>query len=75
MNGAPYQKTVWTTDAWKYYAGASGKGKDQDYYMHNVALKDLVRYYIAERGNRSRLSSARLCGAMAPGTNTFVVKI
>ena len=38
-----------TNDAWKIYAGASGKGKDNDYFFHHVALHNLIEYYVAER--------------------------
>jgi hypothetical protein len=44
-----YEKRVTTNDAWKVYAGASGKGKDADFHFHHIALKDLVNYYVTKR--------------------------
>ncbi|KAK7254749.1 hypothetical protein SO694_00130031 [Aureococcus anophagefferens] len=35
--------------AWKFYAGASGKGKDNDYFFHHAALTHLVDFYVAKR--------------------------
>jgi len=48
-DGTTYKKTVWTTDAWKFYAGSSGKGKDQDYFMHHIALLEMIKAYNEER--------------------------
>jgi hypothetical protein len=38
-------KRVTTNDAWKFYAEASGKGKDNDYFFHNTALANIYDFY------------------------------
>ncbi|KAH8058361.1 hypothetical protein JL722_6223 [Aureococcus anophagefferens] len=43
------KKRITDNHAWKFYAGASGKGKDNDYFFHHAALTHLVDFYVAKR--------------------------
>ncbi|KAK7235632.1 hypothetical protein SO694_00066065 [Aureococcus anophagefferens] len=38
------KKRITDNHAWKFYAGASGKGKDNDYFFHHAALTHLVDF-------------------------------
>jgi hypothetical protein len=55
-----YEKRVTTNDAWKYYAGASGKGKDADFHFHHIALHNLVEHYVSERSKAGLLPLTRI---------------
>ena len=48
-DGTKYDKRITTNDAWKVYAGASGKGKDNDYFFHHAALNNIVQHYVEQR--------------------------
>ncbi|KAH8075006.1 alpha-ketoglutarate-dependent dioxygenase alkB-like protein [Aureococcus anophagefferens] len=52
------KKRITDNHAWKFYAGASGKGKDNDYF-HHAALTHLVDFYVAKRIDAKTSKSRR----------------
>lgn len=77
-DGHTFTKTVNTNDAWKFYAPASGKGKDADYFFHHIALRNLLEHYQAEREKEGKPRINRVilwsdgCGGQYMCSHSFV---
>lgn len=77
--GDTFTKRVNTTDAWKFYAPASGKGKDSDYFFHHIALRNLLDHYQTERRDAGKPPIKRIilwsdgCGGQYMCSHNFVM--